>query len=92
MKVATGIVAGKAKSLIFRVVRWLLAIVAIMLIITGLGITEFRIVGMLTLGLLGKALSFKLHTYLWILFTVLLAFHICYSVYTTGNRGRKSQP
>ena len=71
----------KAQNLIFRILRWLLAIVAIMLIVSGLGISEFRTVGTLTFGILSKPLSFKIHTYLWIPFAVLIAFHILYSVW-----------
>jgi len=52
--------------------------VALVLLITGLGITEYRIVENLSFGLLTKSLSQKVHTApgLWIFFVVLLAMHI----------------
>jgi len=59
--------------------RWtnlLLNISAVLLIISGLGITEYRIVEGLTFGLLDKALSFRLHAILWIPFAVLLAIRL----------------
>jgi len=61
-------------------------------LLTGLGITEYRIIGPLTGGLLGKDLSFKIHLDLLIPFTVLLTVHIlsrtivrAYSI-LTGNK------
>jgi thiosulfate reductase cytochrome b subunit len=61
-------------------VRWVLFGLALLLLLTGLGITEYRIVTTLTFGLLGKALSFKLHEVLWIPFAAFLAAHIVLSV------------
>ena len=48
----------------------------ILVVVTGLGITEYRTVEALTFGLLGKALAFKLHLWIWIPFLVLLAAHV----------------
>jgi len=62
-----------------RAVGWLLLILAILLVITGLGITEARWVTPLTLGLLGKALSFQLHSLLWIPFLAVLVLHLALS-------------
>ena len=62
-----------------RVVGWLLLILSLLLVITGLGITEYRIVGAATFGLLGKALSFQLHSFLWIPFLLVLALHMALS-------------
>ncbi len=60
------------------IIHWLLAAVIVVLIITGLGITEHRIVGELSFGLLNKALAHKIHTApaLWISLLVLLVLHI----------------
>lgn len=44
--------------------------------VSGFGITQFRIVEPATLGLLNKALAFKIHDYLLIPFLLLLALHI----------------
>jgi cytochrome b subunit of formate dehydrogenase len=76
-----------------KVAHWLLAAVALALVVTGLGITEFRVVEAVTFNLLTKALSYQLHTILWIPFLVLLAFHIIASKYMkalfTGKRDGK---
>lgn len=60
------------------VLRWLLAALAVVLLVTGLGITEYQLMGSLTFGWLGKALSHQLHTspWLWVSFLVLLVLHI----------------
>jgi len=62
-----------------RLVSWALLVLALLLVLTGLGITEFRTVEPLTLGLLGKALSFQLHSLLWIPFLALLFLHMVQS-------------
>jgi uncharacterized membrane protein len=71
----------RAGTLIFKIIHWLLAILAVVLIFSGAGITEYRTVNALTFGLLGKLLYFKIHIYIWIPFTVLLFVHILYSTY-----------
>ncbi|MDD1662708.1 MAG: hypothetical protein LUQ60_03055 [Methanomicrobiales archaeon] len=70
-----------------RAVGWLLLAFALLLIITGLGITEFRTVEAVTFGLLPKALSFQLHSLLWIPFLVILACHMLLSC-RAGTRGK----
>ena len=62
-----------------KVIRWLLLAIVIVYVISGFGITEFRIVESLTFGLLTKNLAFKIHDSLWIPFLVLLALHVCFS-------------
>ena len=62
-----------------RAVGWLLLAFALLLVITGLGITEFRTVQAATFGLLPKALSFQLHSLLWIPFLAILACHMLLS-------------
>lgn len=57
-------------------VHWLLALAAILYIISGLGITQYRTVEAITLGLLTKELSFRVHNSLLIPFIVLLGLHI----------------
>jgi thiosulfate reductase cytochrome b subunit len=69
-----------------RAVGWLLLAFALLLVVTGLGITEYRIVEAMTFGLLGKALSFQLHSLLWIPFLVVLAAHLLLSC-RAGKRG-----
>jgi hypothetical protein len=55
--------------------------VVVLLLITGLGITDFRIVETISFGLLTKNLAHRIHTApgLWISFAVLLALHISLS-------------
>ncbi len=64
-----------------KIIQWLLLTAALLLLITGLGITEFRIVETATFGLLSKALAQQIHTApgLWIFFLALLAAHISLS-------------
>ncbi len=70
-----------------RAVGWLLLAFSLLLIITGLGITEWRTVEAVTLGLLPKALSFQLHSLLWIPFLAILACHLLLSC-RAGKRGK----
>jgi len=62
-----------------RWVSWTLLALALLLVLTGLGITEFRTVEALTFGLLGKSLSFQLHSLLWIPFLLVLILHVALS-------------
>ena len=70
-----------------KAVGWLLLAFALLLVITGLGITEWQIVEAATFGLLSKALSFQLHNLLWIPFLVILAAHMLLSC-RAGKRGK----
>jgi len=63
-----------------RVIHWLLAIVVVLYIITGFGITEFRTVEAITFGLLTKTLAFKIHNNLWLPFIILLILHIYFAL------------
>lgn len=63
-----------------KIVRWLLLVVATLYLISGFGITEFRVVECLTSGLLTKPLAFKIHDNLWIPFIVLIGLHIFLSL------------
>jgi len=60
-----------------KLILWLLLLVIVLYLITGLGITEFRTIENLTFGLLTKNLSFKIHNNLLIPFSILLILHIC---------------
>jgi hypothetical protein len=57
-------------------IHWLLTAVAILYLITGFGITEYRIVERLTFGLLAKSLAHQIHIGLVIPFIILLILHI----------------
>ena len=70
-----------------RAVGWLLFAFALLLVITGLGITDWQIVEAATFGVLSKALSFQLHNILWIPFLVILAAHMLLTC-RAGKRGK----
>jgi thiosulfate reductase cytochrome b subunit len=70
-----------------RVIGWLLLVLSLLLVITGLGITEWRTVEAATFGLLGKAPAFQLHSLLWIPFLAILALHMVLSC-RAGKRGK----
>lgn len=65
-----------ANRLAGRAAHWLLMAVVVLFLVTGFGITEFRTVERLTLGLLTKQTSFKIHSGLWIPLVILLVLHI----------------
>jgi cytochrome b subunit of formate dehydrogenase len=64
-------------NLIRKIIRWLLLAVTVLFLITGFGISEFRVVETVTLGWLSKSWAFRLHDNLWIPFVILLALHVC---------------
>jgi cytochrome b subunit of formate dehydrogenase len=57
-------------------IHWLLTVVVIIYLITGFGITQYRIVEPLTFGLLTKSLAQRIHMNLEIPFIILLVVHI----------------
>ena len=63
-------------NLIRKIVQWLLLAVTVLFLITGFGITEFRVVETITFGWLTKSWALKLHDNLWIPFVVLLVLHV----------------
>jgi uncharacterized protein YqgC (DUF456 family) len=79
--------------LLKTIVRWLLLATVIVFIITGFGITEFRVVESLTFGLLTKSLAFKVHAspVPWLALAVLLILHIGLSYVSRGKRNVPDQ-
>jgi len=65
-----------AENLVERIVHWSLLAVTAIYLVSGIGITEYRTVELLTFGLLTKNLSFAIHTNLGIPFLVLLVIHV----------------
>ena len=61
---------------ISKATHWALLVATVLVVISGLGITEYQTITALTLGLLGKAAAFKLHLVVWIPFVVLLLAHV----------------
>ena len=64
------------QRLLNRTIHWVLTVVVIIYLITGFGITEYRIVESLTFGLLTKSLAHEIHINLEIPFIILLVSHI----------------
>lgn len=64
------------QQLIKQTIHWLLTVAVIIYLLTGFGITEYRIVESLTFGLLTKSLAQKIHIDLEIPFIILLILHI----------------
>ena len=62
------------------VLHWALLAMILVYIVTGLGITQFRTVEPLTLGILSKNVSFSIHELLLIPLVILLALHIIVSM------------
>ena len=69
-------------------IGWLLFVLALLLVVTGLGITEYRTVEAVTFGLLPKNLAFQLHSLLWIPFIIVLAGHMILSC-RGGKKGKE---
>lgn len=57
-------------------VAYALIACTVLMIITGLGITEPGIITPLTFGLFNKFISLRIHTFLWGPFCILCIFHI----------------
>lgn len=59
-----------------KAVNYAFTLVTLLLLLSGLGITEYRIIEKVTFGILDKATSFQVHNGLWPVFTVLLVAHL----------------
>ena len=59
-----------------RTTQWMLTAAVIVYLLTGFGITQFRIVEPLTFGLLTRNLAHRIHVNIEIPFIVLLVVHI----------------
>jgi thiosulfate reductase cytochrome b subunit len=66
----------RALEIVKKVIPWLLLALLALYIITGLGITEYRIIEKITFGGLSRNLSFKIHDNLLYPFLVVLVAHI----------------
>ncbi len=67
-------------NLVKGVILSLLVILTVLYVVTGFGITEFRIVDTLTFGLLNKNLAFKIHNGLTIPAAIVLILHILVNI------------
>lgn len=57
-------------------VQYALFVATVLIIISGIGITEPQIITPLTLGFMGKLMAYRIHTLLWGPFTVLFIIHV----------------
>jgi cytochrome b subunit of formate dehydrogenase len=65
-----------ATRLAHKAVHWFLMVIIGFFLVTGFGISEFRIVERVTFGLLTKQLAFRIHSELWLPLVVLLVLHL----------------
>jgi cytochrome b561 len=72
-------------GLVKRTIHWLLLVVTVLFLITGFGISEFRVVETITLGWLSKSWALRLHDNLWIPFVALLVLHLCLPLVFKGK-------
>jgi thiosulfate reductase cytochrome b subunit len=70
----------KNLTIVTRITQYLLFLITIVFLITGLGITHYQVIGQITIGALTKPLSYQIHTTLTIPFIVLLILHILFSM------------
>lgn len=78
--------------LVEKILHWSLLVLVILYIFTGFGITQFRIVEQLTMGLLTKNVSFKIHLGLSIPFIILLALHVSFLSLLKLRRKQYNEP
>ncbi|MBN2733271.1 MAG: hypothetical protein JXQ82_00220 [Methanomicrobiaceae archaeon] len=65
------------KTRVYRIwINRILLILTFLILFTGFGITYPGVVEPLTLGFLGKSLSYRIHTFLWGPFLVAVLVHI----------------
>ena len=76
---------------IAKTVHWALPVLTVLVVISGLGITEYQTVTALTFGLLGKAAAFKLHVWLWIPFVIVFVAHVVLTARPFKQRDRKGE-
>lgn len=64
------------KRQLMKLAHWSLLALTVLVVISGLGITQYQVISAVTFGLLSKALAFKLHLWLWIPFVVAFIAHV----------------
>ncbi|MBU1111882.1 MAG: hypothetical protein ABIG93_02280 [archaeon] len=63
-------------NIVKKIIQWTLFTIVALYVITGLEMTQFQLIEKITFGLLGKALSSRIHTNLLIPFLILLIGHM----------------
>lgn len=74
-----------------RYCGWGTSVLMLLTLLTGYGITQFRIVSPLTLGLLTKAAAQRWHAYTDLPLIVLLAFHVGIAVWWRRSASRPKE-
>lgn len=64
------------RVVIKKQINYALCAATVLMIVTGLGITEPGFITPLTLGFFNKLTSYRLHTLLWGPFTILVILHL----------------
>jgi hypothetical protein len=59
-----------------KIVNWLLLVVVLLYILTGFGISQYQVIGVITFGFLTKVLAYKIHSLLIYPLVVLLVLHV----------------
>jgi cytochrome b subunit of formate dehydrogenase len=72
-------------------VHHLLTVSTFLFVVSGIGITEYNLMNLMTFGLLTKDRSYLLHTVLLYPFTALLFLHIYYKMSPRFITGKGSQ-
>jgi hypothetical protein len=76
-------------------IRYMLLVLTLIYLISGLGITQYQIIEPLTLGLLTRNLAFRIHYFLLDPFVVLLLTHVLFGpaarVYSHFKKGQHQQ-
>jgi len=84
------------QSLAKKLIDWTLYAVTIVYLLTGLGITQYRITERLTFGLLSKNVSLNIHENLLVPFLALLSIHLLFGhimqICSTIRRTREGMP
>jgi len=63
-----------------KIVQSILLALSLLMVLTGLGITEPGIIGPLTFDILGKMLAYRLHFFFWGPFVLVLIIHVYLSL------------
>jgi hypothetical protein len=64
---------------------WLALAGVLLTVLTGYGITQFRIVDAITLGILGKAVSLRWHEYVGLFVLAALAVHVILALWARAH-------
>jgi len=81
-----------SRRLIRRIIGGSLFAITALYVVSGFGITAFRIITPVTFGLLDKPASFRIHDWLWAPFLILLCLHLVFRYLAReGRRNNEKQ-